>query len=637
MGNCVSTHPESYFPRDKKKKEAGLTRILKETCHHFQRHHRQSSVAGFRGANGRENHVACAKRKNSCCDKFPVDTWLGFGRDISKYDLEYEVGRGHFGHTCAATVKKGERKGERVAVKVIPKARLKTKEAVEDVTREVMIMKALVGHDNVIRFYEALEDSTNVYIVMELCLGGELLDRMLARGGVYTEQAAKPVIRQMLKILAWFHAQGVVHRDLKPENFLFATADEEATLKVIDFGLSEFVPPGARLSDIVGSAYYVAPEVLKQSYGVEADLWSVGVICYTLLCGGRPFFARSESQVFEAVLEADPRFEEEQWGAVSPLCIDFIKKLLTKDCRERISAVQALCHPWMMTSSAAANDSSSLFHAPPPKDVPLDTRLISAVQDFSWMDPAGRDALQAVADTLKENELTYQRSQFDLLDSDADGFVNVEDFKRALCRTMRPGTAGDSAALTAGRRSCQVSAAGSDGGRPLSLSTAFRRLMAIADGMNASAVDKMNFKTFVAASISMEQLAKDVGWEKRKKEAYRVFTCTAKSTDAAWKHSFLPEMIQELATANHRSPYDGCHRGVTEEGFELILLNPKAFGSGQPSAEETSDQMIQQSRAAMYSHRCCVAEAELTVPASSPADSSPPSRASTSGSASSAA
>uniref|UniRef100_A0A804MT29 Protein kinase domain-containing protein n=1 Tax=Zea mays TaxID=4577 RepID=A0A804MT29_MAIZE len=206
-----------------------------------------------------------------------LDKGFGFNKGFAaKYDLGDEVGRGHFGYTCAATVKKGARKGESVAVKVIPKAKMTTSIAIEDVRREVKILKALSGNKNLVQFYDAYEDNDNVYIVMELCEGGELLDRILSRGGKYSEDDAKAVLVQILNVVAFCHIQGVVHRDLKPENFLFTSKDENSHLKAIDFGLSDFVKPDERLNDIVGSAYYVAPEVLHRCYSTEADVWSIG-------------------------------------------------------------------------------------------------------------------------------------------------------------------------------------------------------------------------------------------------------------------------------------------------------------------------------------------------------------------------
>ncbi|CAN6480396.1 unnamed protein product [Victoria cruziana] len=291
--------------------------------------------------------------------------------------------------------------------------------AIEDVRREVKILKALSGHKHLIKFYDACEDANNVYIVMELCEGGELLDRILSKGGKYNEEDAKKIVVQILSVVAFCHLQGVVHRDLKPENFLFTTRDEDAPMKIIDFGLSDFIRPDERLNDIVGSAYYVAPEVLHRSYSTEADIWSIGVITYILLCGSRPFWARTESGIFRAVLRADPNFDDAPWPSVSPEAKDFVKRLLNKDHRKRMTAAQALTHPWLRMES---------------RPVPLDILVYRLVKSYLRSSPLKRAALKALAKALTEEEQFYLRSQFKLLEPSKDGRVSTENFRLALMK-----------------------------------------------------------------------------------------------------------------------------------------------------------------------------------------------------------
>jgi calcium-dependent protein kinase len=205
----------------------------------------------------------------------------------SIYTIGRELGRGQFGVTSLCTHKAT---GERLACKTIAKRKLSTKEDVEDVRREVQIMYHLAGQPNVVELKGAYEDKQSVHLVMELCAGGELFDRIIAKGK-YTERAAAALLRTIVQIVHTCHSLGVIHRDLKPENFLLLSKDERAPLKATDFGLSVFFKQGEVFKDIVGSAYYIAPEVLKRSYGPEADIWSVGVILYILLCGVPPFWA----------------------------------------------------------------------------------------------------------------------------------------------------------------------------------------------------------------------------------------------------------------------------------------------------------------------------------------------------------
>ncbi|CAK9322522.1 unnamed protein product, partial [Citrullus colocynthis] len=155
--------------------------------------------------------------EGSECD-VALDKNFGYSKHFAAhYDLGDEVGRGHFGYTCSARAKKGSLKGQQVAVKIIPKSKMTTAIAIEDVRREVKILRALTGHKNLVQFYDSYEDEDNVYVVMELCEGGELLDRILSRGGKYSEEDAKIIMVQILSVVAYCHLQGVVHRDLKPE------------------------------------------------------------------------------------------------------------------------------------------------------------------------------------------------------------------------------------------------------------------------------------------------------------------------------------------------------------------------------------------------------------------------------------
>ncbi|OEL36348.1 Calcium/calmodulin-dependent serine/threonine-protein kinase 1 [Dichanthelium oligosanthes] len=345
-----------------------------------------------------------------------LDKSFGYSKHFAaKYDLGREVGRGHFGYTCAAKAKKGELKGQDVAVKVIPKAKMTTAIAIEDVRREVRILSSLTGHSNLVQFFDAFEDEENVYVVMELCTGGELLDRILARGGKYSEEDAKVVIHQILSVASFCHLQGVVHRDLKPENFLFMSKDENSALKVIDFGLSDFVKPDERLNDIVGSAYYVAPEVLHRSYGTEADMWSIGVIAYILLCGSRPFWARTESGIFRAVLKAEPNFDEIPWPTLSTEAKDFVRRLINKDYRKRMTAAQALCHPWIRGTQEVK--------------INLDVIIYRLMRAYISSSSLRKSALRALAKTLTIDQLFYLREQFTLLGPTKSGHISLQNMK----------------------------------------------------------------------------------------------------------------------------------------------------------------------------------------------------------------
>jgi calcium-dependent protein kinase len=214
-------------------------------------------------------------------------------RDLtSAYSLGRELGRGQFGITNLGT---NLSTGEEVAVKTISKGKLFNPSDIKDAQREVQIMHHLTGHDNIVGLVDTYEDHKAIHLVEELCAGGELFDAVVAQGH-YTEQDASRSIRTILEVIKHCHELGVIHRDLKPENFLLSAKDNKTNIKATDFGLSTFYKEGDRFKELVGSAYYVAPEVLNKDYDEKADVWSAGVICFIMLSGSPPFWSYPETE-----------------------------------------------------------------------------------------------------------------------------------------------------------------------------------------------------------------------------------------------------------------------------------------------------------------------------------------------------
>ncbi|CAI0397100.1 unnamed protein product [Linum tenue] len=256
-----------------------------------------------------------------------------------KYTLQKELGRGEFGITYECVEKET---GEKFACKTISKAKLRTEIDVEDVRREVEIMRHLPKHPNIVAFKEAYEDKEQIYLVMELCEGGELFDRIVAKGH-YTERAAVMVTKTILEVVKVCNEHGVIHRDLKPENFLFADASENSDLKAIDFGLSIFFERvDERFNEIVGSPYYMAPEVLRRNYGPEIDVWSSGVILYILLCGVPPFWAETEEGIAQAIVRGHLDFSRDPWPKVSKEAKSLVKSMLDQNPYSRLTIQEVL-------------------------------------------------------------------------------------------------------------------------------------------------------------------------------------------------------------------------------------------------------------------------------------------------------
>ncbi|CAN0903485.1 Calcium-dependent protein kinase 30 [Linum grandiflorum] len=332
-----------------------------------------------------------------------------------KYILGRELGRGEFGITYLCTDRETK---ESLACKSISKRKLRTAVDVEDVRREVAIMSSLPEHSNIVKLRATYEDLENVHLVMELCEGGELFDRIVARGH-YSERAAATVARTIAEVVRMCHDNGVIHRDLKPENFLFANKKENSPLKAIDFGLSVFFKPGEKFTEIVGSPYYMAPEVLKRNYGQEVDVWSAGVILYILLCGVPPFWAETEQGVALSILRGVLDFKREPWPQISESAKGLVRQMLEPDPSKRLTAQQVLDHPWIQNAKKAPN-------------VPLGDIVRTRLKQFSVMNKFKKKALRVIAEHLSHEEVEVIRDMFTLMDTDSDGKVSYEELRAGL-------------------------------------------------------------------------------------------------------------------------------------------------------------------------------------------------------------
>ncbi|KAJ6801934.1 calcium-dependent protein kinase 20-like isoform X1 [Iris pallida] len=338
------------------------------------------------------------------------------GRDIEEtYELGRELGRGEFGVTYLCT---DQATGELFACKSISKKKLRTAIDVEDVRREVEIMRNLPHHQNIVTLKDTYEDDSAVHLVMELCEGGELFDRIVARGH-YTERAAAAVTKTIVEVVQMCHKHGVMHRDLKPENFLFANKKETAALKAIDFGLSVFFKPGETFSEIVGSPYYMAPEVLKRNYGPEVDVWSAGVILYILLCGVPPFWAETEQGVAQAIIRSVIDFKRDPWPRVSDNAKDLVRRMLDPDPKRRLTAQGVLDHPWLQNAKKAPN-------------VNLGETVRARLQQFSVMNKLKKRALRVVAEHLSVEEVADIKKMFSKMDINNNGKITLEELKHGL-------------------------------------------------------------------------------------------------------------------------------------------------------------------------------------------------------------
>uniref|UniRef100_A0A158P8M3 Protein kinase domain-containing protein n=1 Tax=Angiostrongylus cantonensis TaxID=6313 RepID=A0A158P8M3_ANGCA len=267
-----------------------------------------------------------------------------------RYEFRDVLGTGAFSKVFLAECK--QEPGHMVAVKCIDKKALKGKE--DSLENEIKVLRKL-RHPNIVQLYDTYEEKQYVYLVMELVTGGELFDRIVAKGS-YTEKDASHLIRQVLHAVAFMHENGVVHRDLKPENLLYYNQDEDSKIMVSDFGLSKTEDSGV-METACGTPGYVAPEVLQQKpYGKAVDVWSIGVIAYILLCGYPPFYDESDANLFAQIIKGEYEFDAPYWDQISDSAKDFISHLMCCDPEQRFTCEQALEHPWISGNTAYTTD-----------------------------------------------------------------------------------------------------------------------------------------------------------------------------------------------------------------------------------------------------------------------------------------
>lgn len=265
----------------------------------------------------------------------------------STYVRMNKIGKGNF-----ATVYKYKRKSDdkMFAVKSLEKRKImesKRKRDSNPLLSEIDIMRSC-DHSGVIKLYEVYEADKHVHLVMEVLDGGELFNRIRNKG-TYTEADAIKVTRNILEALAYLHDKGIVHRDLKPENLILAGNEDDYNVKIADFGLATFVQPGEKLDLPCGSPGYVAFELLQDpspGYDTKADIFSVGVIVYILLTGRPAFHGADYKQILAKNKQGDPPYPKRFWNKISEHGQDLVKSMLQKDQNLRLSAREALQHPW---------------------------------------------------------------------------------------------------------------------------------------------------------------------------------------------------------------------------------------------------------------------------------------------------
>jgi len=331
--------------------------------------------------------------------------------------------------------------GIEYAVKAIDLGLIENELMLDRLRNEIYIM-CEVDHPNIVRLDEVYESVSEIYLVQELCLGGDLFDRLDEQPDYhYTENQCAHLVKQMLSSVRYLHSKKVIHRDLKLENFIFSCQKPDSQLKMIDFGLSKHFQFGEVHHEAVGTPYTVAPEVLKGTYDERCDIWAIGVIAYLLLSGETPFGGcdgEDLGQVRKNILCGRFLFEPRDiWKNVSENAKDFIKTLLVVDYRDRPSAKQAQKHPWIQTVSMNGNRNNGSLHGNG-----LNPNVVQALVSFKEYSDMRKLLCEVLSFTLLPEQIMDLRVEFEKLDTNGDGEISLMGLKQVLIENAEAGSLG---------------------------------------------------------------------------------------------------------------------------------------------------------------------------------------------------
>lgn len=328
--------------------------------------------------------------------------------------------------------------GAQYAVKCLDLGLVETEEGLQQLREEIAIMCQL-DHPNIVRLEEVYESHSEIYLVQELCVGGELFDRLDEQPDYhYSEAQCARLVKQMLCSVRYIHSKGIIHRDLKLENFLFSNVNADSELKMIDFGLSKHFQFGEVHHEAVGTPYTVSPEVIRGSYDERCDIWAIGVITYLLLsgdppfggCGGPETLLQVRSNILAGRFEFEPK---EVWDHISQEAKDFINIMLVTDPNMRPTAKECQKSPWL--HNWANKDKLD-------SDNRLNANVVKALVNFKEYSDMRKLLCEVLSFTLMPDQITDLRKEFEKLDTDGSGEISLRGLKQVLMQGAGAGSLG---------------------------------------------------------------------------------------------------------------------------------------------------------------------------------------------------
>ena len=330
---------------------------------------------------------------------------------FDEYDLIKKLGEGAYG--CVYKIQQKTTNYLR-AVKAFKRSEVDE----EEFTNEIQLLKTL-DHPNIIKLFDCYYDSKYYYMVEEYCSGGDLFD-YIQKEKFFTEKKASIIFNQLLSAVNHLHKKRIVHRDLKPENIVFIeTENKDIFIKLIDFGTSVSIK-GKNLTQELGTIYYIAPEVFMNDYNEKADIWSCGIILYTMLCGHPPFCGNKKDAIKRKILHSKLTFPLKEFKNVSKDAIDYIKLLLSYQPKDRPTAEEALNNKWLIETVSHEKNKLSEY-------------IIKNLIKFRTTLGLQKATVSFLANQISINEEIKQlKDEFDKIDVNKDGEISKEELIRCL-------------------------------------------------------------------------------------------------------------------------------------------------------------------------------------------------------------
>ena len=349
----------------------------------------------------------------------------------SDYEEDYKVlkflGQGSYAECYAV---QNRLTGINRAMKILHRKKLPGSNGISDDTiiNEINILRQ-TDHPNILKLLSFYYNDASYNIITELCSEGELYDE-IEKNSIFSEKKASYIIYQVLSAINYCHKMNIIHRDLKPENiFIVKREDYDNDLlfiKIGDFGTAKWFEENKIERNVVGSCYYIAPEVLEKKYNEKCDLWSIGVIMYILLSGKPPFNGFNEEEIYKKILNGSYDLKSEPWDKISKEAKDLIYKLLLKDTEKRINAEDALKHKWFID-----NQSKELFNK-------IENKVIIEKMINNLLNYKNYSVIQEIALAYLVHNFNQTRNVinacklFNLIDTDNDGKIKESDLLKGL-------------------------------------------------------------------------------------------------------------------------------------------------------------------------------------------------------------